>query len=55
MAQLKNCCLGGLKAGTERKEKTKISSMNSILSFLLFPYFNKSSLSRDIINPIILD
>ena len=54
MAQLKNCCLGGLKARTERG-RTKIKSL-----FLnpLFPpsfYLNQLSLSRDIIYPIIFD
>ncbi len=55
MAQLKNCCLGGLKAGTEREGKNKdlISEFNPL--FPLFLIFDQLSLSRDIINPIVFD
>jgi hypothetical protein len=54
MAQLKNCCLGGLKAGTEREGKQR-SHQRIQSSLSPFSYFNQLSLSRDIINPIIID
>jgi hypothetical protein len=46
---------GWFEGRNREGRKTKISSMNSILSFPFYSYFNKSSLSRDIINPIIID
>jgi hypothetical protein len=51
---LKNCCLGGLKAGTERQGKQR-SHQRIQSSLSPFSYFNQLSLSRDIINPIIID
>jgi hypothetical protein len=53
MAQLKNCCLGGLRAGTEREGNNDLV-VDSIL-FSPSIYLNQLSLSRDINYPIFSD
>ena len=46
---------GWFEGWNREGEKTKISSVNSILSFPFFLFSDQLSLSRDIINPIVFD
>ncbi len=46
---------GWFEGWNRERKKTKISSVNSILSFPFFLFSDQLSLSRDIINPIVFD
>jgi hypothetical protein len=41
MAHLKNCCLGGLKAGTEREGRQSDKEQEQVVEFNpIFPFFS---------------
>ncbi len=54
MAQLKNCCLGGLRVRQRGRENNDLVIASPRPLFFPFSYLNQLSLSRDIYSPITL-